>query len=443
MSRKNNGKRRIKGDPDARRAVEDIESLTDEWAEGYASQFDPRDWESKDAHELRRKACSEAAMYLLQAHNAPGASVDAPKLHEVVVDAANDPLMYELLHREPMSVRSYGYTILYARDRGELSDPAVWDALGDKLGAASLRGVDRYPFETLDLWHMNRIYGREAVFDPDDVFRLSGLRFPTDFFHVDLEDIYPLTHHLMFHRGMGMAGYGFPDEPVPFDLETELCGLIFRFLGEDNYDATLELVLGGALHRQVPPDLVTAVLEVIRDVAEEEGKVPDYTIDDDSVDTISGEVDDVMGDLGEEAVDWGEHYHVNLVAGYTVRTVRAAWPELVAAYDDEHRPSYDRDQLAAFSDMVSAFANYDLKEGADRLVEVADRPIAEAFPDVFDEAVAFLEDQRRSDGTFGYWAKEKLKFAAMGYDEDQFEPELVEPVSETCDRALRAVERGD
>jgi hypothetical protein len=420
-----------------------IESITDEWIEDRASEFDPRSWESKDAHELRRKACSEAALYLLQADKIPGESVDSPKLKEIVIEATNGPLFYELLHREPMQVRSYGYAILYASEQDELSNEKFWEFLGDRLEQKSLRAIDRLPFETLDLWHMSKIYGRDIEVGPDEIFPLSGLPYPMDIFQVDLDDIYPFTHHLMFYRGMGMKGYDFPNEQIEYDLETELCGLTLRFLGKENYDIVLELLLSGVLHHQLPPDLVAAVLEIIRDVAEEEGKVPDYTIGDGGADTIASQVDDTLGDLGGETVEWGENYHVNLVAGYTVRGTRSEWDDLVASYSDEERPEYDRDQLLEFSRMLAAFANYNLQEGASKLESIVDEPIVDAFPQVFDDAVTFLKNQRRSDGTYGYWAKEKLKFESMGYDTDQFEPELIEPVSDSCKKALQAANKDD
>jgi hypothetical protein len=54
--------------------------------------------------------------------------------------------------------------------------------------------------------------------------------------------------------------------------------------------------------------------------------------------------------------------------------------------------------------------------------------------------VTFLRDQRRADGTFGYWPEKRLLLGRAGVDADQFDRRFVATTTEVCAAALAAVD---
>lgn len=421
--------------------LERLERICGGWVNDRADQFEIHECETHDEHRVRRKAFTEMSIYLFLGDQLPVSPVaERSALRSVLVEQVNDPLYRQALQRNPLTLRAHGYPPIVARAAGELRDDATWRALGDLLEQDFVWAKERQPFATLDLWHMATLYGTDPLYDAETILQTSCLDRELHPVWAELKHIYPMTHNVMFYRGFGLDQFGFPSEPAPYDVGRSHVGLSLRFLAERKYDALAELLLSGVLQRQIPPDLVGLCLSRLVAVAESNGYVPDYTVDDDQVTTFNQENVEILDHLDDRAVDWGVQYHANVVAGYTALCVRAEWPALLEAWADRDPPDYDPADLLTLGDAFAKLASYDLKAGARALRAVAGTDAAAAYPAAFEAAVSFLRDQRRDDGQYGYWAEEQMEFERLGHDPAQFEERLISPSSEVCRRALEAIE---
>lgn len=418
-----------------------LEMVSGGWLNERADLFDLHGAKTHDEYRVRRKAFTELSVYLLLGDHLPVKPVaDRRNARAVVIEEVNDRLYRQALKRNPLDVRSYGYPPIFAELAGELHDEETWTALGEILNREFVWAQEQQPFALLDIWHLAKLYGAEPLYDMEEILRTSAIDSQLHPIWSDLGHIYPMTHDIMFYRGFGMDQFGFPAGPASYDVRLPHVGFVLRFLADKKYDALLELLLTGVLQRQIPPDLVGICLGHLVSVAEDGGRIPDYTVDDETVSTFNQENVEILDHLDERAIGWGAHYHANIVACYTALCVRAEWPELLDAIEEWRPPNYDPNDLLTLGEALVKLADYDLKGGARKLEAVAGTEAAEAYSAVFEMAVSYLRDQRRTDGEFGHWAEEQMTYEAMGYDAALFEDEFVEPSTKTCAAALETIE---
>lgn len=435
-------------------SLDSIEQNSAEWLEGCAEMFSPFEWDTKQEERLRRKSFGEAGLYLLQAHEMDAIDL-VPNLADRITEHVNDPRYHQLLNRDYRLVRMYGYPIMFADRSGRLDDPALREDFEELLTDSGVWSKERVPFEMLDLWHMSLIQGVEPQHDHEELLPLSCLNYDLDIFDSSLEDMNTITHDVMFYGALGMDFDQFPDLPAPYDVSTELKVALFRTLAERNYDSGLELLMSGVMQRQIPTDLARIWLGHTANVAENFDFVPKRL---DLADDLSGlEVDDEelpidiesgedpmveqMDHLPQDELEWIVHYHANCVAGIAARTIRREWSDFVEASESVglDEGAYDVRDVQKLAQLVKTACDYDLKQVARQVQDLAGSPVVDAYPDVFGAVVEFLESQKRRDGHFGYWPDEFTKFVSMGYEAEMFERQMVAPTSEVCEEALEAV----
>lgn len=421
-----------------------LERTAGRWVADRAELFDPHACERREEYRIRLKSFGELSIYLLLDDQLPVESVvDTRALRALVAAGVEDERYHRRFRRNPARIREYGYPPIFARLSGELDDRAVWRALGDALNDDHVWARERQPYALLDVWHIAKLYGHDPPYDAGTILRTSCLDGGLHPIRAELADVYPLTHDIMFAHGLGMSGFGFPADPVATDTSTLHECLILRFLAARLYDPLLELLLTGVLQRAVRPELVGLCLSRLTDVAESNGHVPDHTVDDESLDTISRTNAEALDHLDERAVDWGSQYHVNLVAGFFALCARAEWPALTDGRESWERPAYDPETLLGLGSAIDRLAGYELRSGAEKLRAVAGTAAVEAYPEVFDVAVSFLRDQRRDDGQFGYWSEEAALFETIGLGDRLFERRFVRPTSRACADALAAIDENE
>ncbi len=409
----------------------------DTWLENNVHRFDPSLGEIPEKREIRRKAFTEAALYLHVAEMQ--GDVTTPQLKELLVSRTNDESFYSLLVRTPTELNKIGYPLVYLAEIDEL-DRDAQRVLNDVLEWPETWATSLPPSRQLDLWHICRMYGYtdhpldfRRLLDQGNVNRyLSPAR-------VGQNDAFGLTHELLYYHNLGSGSDKFPDEPLAYDYPSVLQGLLLRFIAEGHTDLVAELLLCGVLQRQLPPGFVRFVLGWILDHVDDDGYLS-FPVD--SPEKLKRFVGYDPADWQNQNETWRCYYHPTIVGGLLARALTDAWPELDT--EANRRPIDYRSQaenLVKLGDVFALFANYSLEQGATYLRELSETPVVEEYGDVVAHAVRFLETQRRSDGTFGCWTDEQRLFTSKheSNTEADFREELLQPVSETCESAIEAV----
>lgn len=422
-----------------------LETELDEWMNQNADRFDPLAWDELPARALRRKAFAEASLFL-HVVDSVGDGTAVPALRELVVDRANDPTFHALLRRYPEEALKFGYSLAYADAHDALDDPGR-TALQETLEHPAVFANERPAFRVCDSWHLCQMCGRTDLGPAlEQVFDLSCLRFPLDPIRSEEIDGYALTHHVLFYRNFGADGPNFPEGRLPYDLRDILTTLVLRYMASNNTDLVLELVFVGVLQRDLPSDLAATALNWVLAQSEDvpylvgpemdEGTIPGMHRGDENV-TI-----DDFETWDDEDLQWAQNYHTTLVGGMVTRVLRREWDDFVAEAPEtgiDHDAHWD--DLRRLGGALDAFSDYDLAAGADQLAAVADSPVVDAYPTATETAVDFLRNQRREDGTFGYWTDEAYLYRSRGHSEAEFREDLLEPTTAACRDALSAIDK--
>lgn len=423
--------------------LDDLRATAEGWLAGHAAEFDPFDWTTTERRTYRRKAFGEAALaeYVADLHG--DGPVCAP-VRDRILEYADDRRYYGLLARAPYEFRRYAFPLAFAASRDELGADA--EAVVDRvLAEGGFLATERVPYELLDVAFTCKVYGdADPGLDEDAVLETSVLAHPPHPADARVDVVYQLTHDVIFATNFGYEGPAFRSPPLDHDLPETFVGLLLRFVAEGHQDVVLELLLAGAVQRGLPPALVRFALGWVRATAEGRGYVPNGGRE---ATPSAGPVADPAGDAPDwdgETREWATHYHTNLVAAMTTRVLDHQWSGLVEAVDD---PDLDHDDRATdllrLGRLLASLADYDLGAAAERVVALADSPVADAYAGVFDGAVDYLRRQRASDGTYGYWTDERKLYADHGGDPAAFRERLVEPASRTIADAIEAADARD
>ncbi|WP_132059114.1 DUF6895 family protein [Halorussus amylolyticus] len=418
--------------------TEQLSVSADDWLNSHLSNFDPLVFESGAMKQIRRKAFIEMAM-MVYIDERLGDQNRHKGFRDLLVERANERHYYELLLRNPSKLRFHGPALVYAHALNELQQPAT-RALESAMGRDSAWAVERKPCALIDVSHLCKLAGRPDIAPKmRAVIEFGAQCNPPGIIESELKTVYALTHDVLFWHHFGFEHPEYPSETTPGNADDRYRGLVLRYLAEENYDIVLELVLCGVLQRALSPTTVRVVLKIVLDSTEEAGYVPGPDMDESGL--ISAGVDEISeAEISDTAeTEWRKNYHTNLVATVAARIIDHHWERFLA---ETSRPTHNctARELEELGSVLKAFAKYDLKTGASRLTDVADSRVAEAFPDVIADTVAFLKDQRNQNGNYGYWTDERLLFEASEDRTGSFEADLVEPIAEECETAIQTFE---
>jgi hypothetical protein len=409
----------------------------DEWIEDHVAEFDPLDWADDEERTWRRKAFDEAAITVYSCDHV-GSDRALPSVRNLVVDRANDPQYYELLYRNPRRFLKFSYPLGAARSYGALDAEAA-SAVECCLSGDTVWGVERPPWRMMDLWNFCTMYGyNDHGYDVDDLLALTNLRRPPSVIHAETEDVYALTHNVLFYHNFGTGAAAFPSEPTGYDLQGVLEALVCKYMARENCDVVAELVLSGVLEREIPPGLARTALTWFDAASEAYGYVPGPDVTKPNGPARDPDLDVGEGKGWEEMTDdereWLYNYHPTLVVALLARVVERDWDALVAATDPGERPP-TVEEAHRLGQLLQSLSEYQIEDAVEQFGAIRATEAAKLYPEVVDRAEAFLTEQHRDDGTWGYWPDERALYRQLNGAGD-FEAELLDPVAARCSEVL-------
>lgn len=439
------------GENKVREKAEWLKNFTDEWIEDNIQYFDLFNWECPNEKFYRNKAFNEGGVYLLTGLR-NGEYDIVPKLKDLIIERVNEKRFGQILLRNPSDFHYYAYPPLYA---------SYVDSLGRdveiKLRQVAQQGEfwakERLPHRYLELCYLSRIFGIHDDYEGNTILRYSLLNNQPNIIYSDCPDAYCLTHDVMLANN-NLLYYNEVEfdttlgKPASYDVTNVIRGLILRFIAEDNPDITLELVLSGILQRQISKEMVRFVLSWIIDKTNDTDYVPGPSKESMpapvfSQDASKEEDPPWKYDYKDEQDEiWANNYHTNIVAGMTARIIIRDFEKLGYYNMNGNIDNQSfRQEIMYLGELLKYFSNYNLEKGSKLLIELAESPVKYEFPSVFQEAVDFLENQRRNDGNFGYWSSEKNIYLNNGNSEESFQDNLIAPVSNDCRKAINKIKK--
>lgn len=430
--------------------VEEIKRLVDDWINNQVQYITPFKWEEEEERTFQRKALTEAAAYLLNAH-AFGGNNPAPALSNQIIDKVNDRRFAHYMLRNQRNLHKVVYPALYATYEDTLEERTT-QALIEILEHGKFWSVERLPYRQMEYWFLSRLlfmmvgYSQNK-YNSETILKSSYLNHQPNIIECTLNETYNLTHDVFFYNNhLGVGEKVFPNEPAPHDITDLLRGLILRFMAEDNCDIVLELLLSGILQQQISRQMVRLVLSWVNEKVETYGYVPGPDPEKPRIEyegwTEGNKVQlDGWNYESEEERVWRNNFHTNVVASITVRNLKRDWDKLDAVSMDHNLEvrSVRRD-ATRLGQLLKSLADYDLKKGAQQLRVLAESPVITEYTSIFQEAILFIENQETNNGKFGYWTDEEILYANAGNSPEKFRNQLVKPVNEACWEALKTAE---
>lgn len=444
------------------RATE-IERTVGNWLADNVQYLDPFDWRDQDEKYWRKKAFLEVGGYLLTAQ-AFGERDPAQELETLVVDRVNDQRFAHRMLRSPRKLHHFAAPVLYAKHVNAL-EPETEAAFERTVELGAFREFEWPAYRLIEFWLLSRLISQlfddtsgqmsgetRDQYEIDTIIEYSQLNHQPNAVRSTLPHAYCLTHDVMFYNNVyGICDDAIANDPAPYDVSDLLQGLILRYMAADNCDIVLELVATGVLQRQISKDLVKLALSWVLEKVEGRGYVPGPDMNKVEVmNSLSSEAQDLgTGDQRwayqtERERIWGENYHTTVVAGFTTRIIEEHWDELDerSGVHSLENPSF-RHEVMQLGQVMESLGRYNLEGGAKQLTALAGSNVMTEYSTVARDAVDFLEDQRTGDGSFGFWTQEKTLYTRAGRSPESFQDELVEPVSQACREALKAVDVDD
>lgn len=434
----------------------ELATTVDDWFAGFIKYVDPFNWDEIKTEAFRKKGFLELSGYLLNAHGVTGDN-PLPEIHDVIVNRVNDRQFPHLMLRSPRELHHFALPFIYAYAVDEFETKTA-RRLEKCIEADAFWEVERVPYRQIESWFLSKCFSEMVasgpqIYDVETALENSLLNHKPHVIRSTLSDAYCLTHDVFFYDNhLGIFPELFPEDPAPYDISDELFGLILRYMAENNCDIVLELVISGVLQRQISRGMVQFVLSWILEKVEKHGHVPgpetNKTVLMDLPEPGEGYVDQNVDETSdrwdydnEQERVWGENFHVNAVAGMTARIVARDWEKLERGSKNMHlNERSNRRDIARLGQVLKSFAEYDLKKGARRLHAMTDSGVMNKYQPLVRESVTFLRDQQCLDGSFGYWTNEEMLYTNAGNSSDSFRNEFVEPITEACEAAIKAVE---
>lgn len=418
-----------------REQIDAVHEATGQWIASHRDQFDPRSWDDKLEQRSRMKALGEAGICCSVAATYEEATLPSA-VPDLLTDVASDPQYHELLGRNPDEFMSLGWPLVFATYCDELP-PEARRLSRSALETDTAWTVEYKPFKLVGLWNMCRALGYEDHRLDVDALARTGLP-ASDLDPVALthQNVYALTHYLLFYHNFGLDRAGFPDDPLPFDHTDLYTCLVLRYLVRENLDAVGELLIVGLLQGQMSSDLVRLALSRMATRVDECGHVPGPDRSR-QADAVGAEFEYWDGITDAERA-WLDDYHTNLVCWLLTGLLRCGRVSLVEDVGPSLETERQFEDALEAAAVLDTLADYQLQDAASDLIAVSESTAPAACPAPVAAATEYLERQGDSGEYVGYWADERRLCLRQGYSEAEFRRDLVEPASATCEEAIAA-----
>src|SRR5918999_72128 len=368
------------------------------WVENHLAFFHPLDWNEPSERALRRKAFAELALYVYIVKQM-GLPI-SPKVSDFVVSIAITEDYLNLLFRSE-DVLQYGIPLAVAKEANSL-DEKVERRLVSLLEEPRIWCQQRVQYRLLDLLYLSKIVGlKQTPVSFSDLLPLTySQQIPTPIW-TRLTEAYAFTHQVFYFSSFGMDY----EMASPF---VHACGqdpgalpcLISRFIAEDNYDISLELVFTGIVLNSIPNPYLALTLDWAVQALNTHGIVPSPKSDF-YLKPFAG---------NESAELWASSYHTMLVFGATC--------SLASLSLLEEKMQYSHSEAAEFfavGSFLACLANHDFHNAASCLESTLLQSNNKIVRDCASYTQKFLETQVSASGEVGLFCDEsRLHFLQYG-----------------------------
>ncbi len=399
---------------------------TDEWILDHAHFFSPiSDWLDKKDRYLRRKSFAELAIYLYVADKLTPGKV-SENFDSMVFQFVNCAEFSSLIRRHPKQLLLYGAAVNYVKYK-KMLDINTENSVNTVLKRKAVWAVERVPHRMLDLWNFLSVYGwKEKSLNSPNILENSCLKHMPDVIESTLHEAYAFTHNLLFHYNFGVAIPDVACARLDFDIEDVVVKLILRYSAEKNFDVVFELIYVAALHKQLPRWLLHYTLCCLAG-------------DGDQI-SIRGPANpnpDELNGKDSEYIEWAENYHTTLVASSMFRYLVKNWQDFdqYATGKNIELTEEQFEQLYRVGCAYTALSEYELPLGAYR-TSIIRRNASTFINKYLTECLEFIKFQKNTDGTFGYWPDEEILYYRDGGSKEDFNQEIIKPVSVLCEQAI-------
>jgi hypothetical protein len=196
------------------------------------------------------------------------------KLRHCVSQRAFTSHTQAMVVMDPARALDHAYAYVCLRATG-LREPVMETLIESAVNARGARGVERTPYRHLEqIWLKQLCSGFSISLQQqqDVTAAQSVLAHPLDALSATRDDIYALTHALMYVSDFAHRSVVLPREAD--DLEADLEACLARALDEEDYDLGGEVLLGWFLLKRALPASAEFALRVFKRVEDEVGFLP-------------------------------------------------------------------------------------------------------------------------------------------------------------------------
>jgi len=278
----------------------------------------------------------------------------------------------------------------------------------------------------LELLHFCAVYGfEETEYSWDDVGKYCTTNFSFNPIYAELEDVYAITHSILYSYNFGVELSLFPFVINNPDLPKILDSIILIYCSVENYDVLCELVATSVLIGDTDARIISFAVKKIVLAIEHLLSSP---IRPNFKDEISENEK-----ISKYVLSW---YHTIMVANYALRLL------IAKNFPFSNLESEVEQVIKNLSNILASLNAYELSS-AFYLMRQTEYPSFLNFESIWRAIIGYIESQKTVDGRYGIFVDEahlhELDQPSIGKEE--FNKMIAFPLSRGIEETLRSLKQ--